>query len=67
MAVTKIKKLVKKSTATAKRVAVAAVNKVSRTRAEVKGRSKARRAVTRTVSSAAKSVKTAARRKAAKK
>jgi hypothetical protein len=61
----KVKKSVKKSgrsTATAKRIAAATTNKTRRARSEVKGRSKARRAVNRTKRGAAKSLKTVARK-----
>jgi hypothetical protein len=59
----KIKKSVKKvGTAIVKRIAAAAISKTTRARSEVKGRSKARRAITRK-SVAKRSVKAVARRK----
>jgi len=59
----KIKKSVKKvGTAIVKRIAAAAISKTTRARSEVKGRSKARRATTRTKSGAVKSLKPVARR-----
>jgi hypothetical protein len=65
----KIKKSVKKagsSTATAKRIAAATTNKTVRARSEVKGRSKARRATSRTKKAASSAPKTVAPRSGGK-